>query len=324
MRYIILHAASCRACSEVARMVRDASITGLEARGFEDPEVAESLRSAGLRTPDRPSLMVISDTDNVQVLSGWPMRRRLAGVVGWRRSGTIARLLAAEGRARLTKSATARMPSRRGVIGGVLAGITGWAMSSGAASASPTPAQGTPGIKPADPADASRVLETATAQRAIRAWGPAEQQVQEISGGSHPVFVLVHPEQDIYTFIDNSPDALGNTQPAALSLGVAPTAERALRYYTAGGVALADLKVSDGQVTATPVQPDVGEALPSKWQIACFAACIGRKSGAQCMITCEHCFYYAVGSVARLIACSNCLVCAGPNGVPCLKECGVI
>jgi len=188
----------------------------------------------------------------------------------------------------------------------------------------------TPAMKPAAPADAARVLETATAQRAVRAWGPVEQQVQEISGGSQPVFVLIHPERDIYTFIDNSPGALSGNEPAAVSLGVAPTAEHALRYYTADGVPLADLTVTNGRTIATPVLPRPGEAVPEivpgipAWQIACFAGCIGRKSGAQCIITCEHCFYYAVGTLARVIACSNCLVCAGPNGVPCLRECGII
>jgi hypothetical protein len=141
------------------------------------------------------------------------------------------------------------------------------------------------------------------------------------------VFVLAHPEREVYTFIDNSPGALRGGDPVAVSMGLAPTAERALRYYTVDGVALADVAVSKGQVTATPVQPDAAQpAAPAlkPWQIACFAACIGRKSGAQCIITCEHCFYYAVGTLARLIACSNCLVCAGPNGVPCLKECAII
>ena len=49
MRYIVLYAAGCPACSEVARMVGAASVPGLEARGFEDPEVAELLRNADLR-----------------------------------------------------------------------------------------------------------------------------------------------------------------------------------------------------------------------------------------------------------------------------------
>jgi hypothetical protein len=325
MRYVVLYAASCPACSEVARLVGNASITDLEARPFEDPQVTESLRKAGLVAPDRPSLMVISETD-VQLLSGWAMRSRLAGLVGWRRSRTIVRLLAAEWRARLAKSAASHVPSRRGVIGGLLAGLAGWAMSSGVANASATPPEGTPAMKPADPAAAARVLGTATAQQAVRTWGPAEQQVLEISGGSQPVLVLTHAERDIYTFIDNSPGA-HSSEPVAISLGAAPTAEHALRYYTVNGGALADVKVSNGRAVITPVQPGPGEAVPNiaKWQIVCWLGCIGRKTTSPgCITACENCFYYAVGSLARVIACSQCVVCAGPDGVACLRECAII
>lgn len=311
-------------------MVANASVTGLEARGFEDSEIAGSLRNAGLEVPDRPSLVMMSGTD-VQLLSGWRMRRRLASVVGWRRSRTIVRLLAAEWRARLTRSAASHVPTRRGVIGGILAGLTGWAVTSGVANASPASAGSAPGMRPADPADAARVLRSATAQRAIRAWGPADTQVHEISGGaSHPVFVLMHPDRDVYTFIDNSPGAQRENAPVAISLGVAPTAEHALRYYTVDGTALADLQVADGKATATAVRSSSGETAPdvipdiSKWQFACWLGCVGRKSTVGCLAVCENCFYYSVGSIARLIACSNCLVCAGPNGVACAKECNII
>jgi hypothetical protein len=323
MRHIILYAKDCAACSKVARMIREASIPGLEARGLTEPEVTQWLSTAGLSTPNRPSLLVVDDADGVELLHGLSMRRRLATVVGWRRSGTIVGLLGAEWRARIEKAGAPRIPSRRGLIGGLVAGVTGGlVMATGMAEAAPPAA---PGLTMADPADAARVMKTEAARRAIRTWGAAEP-VHEIRGGENPVFVLVHPDRDIYTFIDNTPGALSSGSPAVLSLGSSPTGE-ALRYYTADGAGLADLTVSGGTVTATAVTPDKGGVVTpnlSPWQIACFAVCVGRKSGAQCIITCEHCFYYAVGTLARIIACSNCLVCAGPNGVPCLKECSII
>ena len=138
MRYIVLYADRCSACSKAARVVRSAAVAGLEARAFEDPQVSELLGQAGLQIPDRPSLLII-DTEDIQIISGWAMRRRLASVVGWRRSGTIVRLLAAEWRARLATSDKWRAPSRRGVIGGAIAGIAGWALTSGPARASPMP-----------------------------------------------------------------------------------------------------------------------------------------------------------------------------------------
>jgi len=302
-------------------MVADASVPDLEARNFQDPEVAESLRNAGLGIPDRPSLVIMSGA-GVEVLSGLPMRRRLAGVVGWRRARTIVRLLAAEWRARLTKATASRLPTRRGVIGGMLAGIAGWAALPGIANASPAPKGSAPGMRPANQADTASVLRTATAQRAVRAWGPAAPQVHEISGVSQPVLVLMHPDRDIYTFIDNSPGALHGDAPVAVSLGAAPTAEPALRYYTVDGAALADVRLANGEVTATAAPDAVPDV--SKWQFACWLGCIGRKSTVGCLAVCEQCFYYAVGSTARLIACSNCVVCAGPNGVACAKECSII
>jgi hypothetical protein len=327
MRYIVLYAASCPACSKVARLVTDASVTGLEARSFEDPQVTGPLANEGLAVPDRPSLMVIGDT-GVQVLSGWAMRRRLAGVVGWRRSRTIVRLLAGEWRARLTKPAAAHAPSRRGVIAGILAGAAGWVMASGTANASPA-AAGAPAMTPADPAEAARVLKTATAQQAIRAWGPAEQHVLQI-GGSDPVLVLVHPERDIYTFIDNSPGALRGNQPAAISVGTSPSAEAMVRYYTLVGAPLADLTVSNGQTKATPVSTGTGAGASGtaepegvKAAAACFSICVTGRTNASdvCFVNCEHCSTYAVGSLAQVAACTLCIACAGKYGLQCYLDC---
>jgi hypothetical protein len=324
MRNIVLYAGSCPACSRVARLVTDASIADLEARPFDDPGVSESLAGAGLPTPDRPALVVIGDTD-VQLLTGWAMRRHLAALVGWRRSGTIARLLAAEWRARLTRPAGLHAPSRRGVIVGAVAGILGWAMSSGVANAATRSAESTPALKAASPADAARVLETAAAQRAIRAWGPAEQQVLETTGGGRQVLVLRHPDRDIYTIIDNSPEAQGG-EPAAISVGAAPTAEHALRYYTVNGGALADLAISDGHTTITPVQLSPGEVEPdlSKIQFQCWLGCIGASTTSpSCITSCESCVIGPNG-LGKAIACALCIVCAGQNGVNCLYDCGIL
>jgi hypothetical protein len=327
MRYIVLYAASCPACSKVAQLVTNASVTGLEARSFEDPQVTGPLSKEGLAVPDRPALMVVGDAD-VQVLSGWAMRRRLASVVGWRRSGTIVRLLAGEWRARLTRPAAGYAPSRRGVIAGILAGAAGWVMTAGTANASPA-AAGAPAMTPADPADAARVLKTATAQQAIRTWGPAQQHVLQI-GGSDPMLVLVHPERDIYTFIDDSPGALRDNQPAAISVGTSPSPEAVVRYYTLAGVPLADLTVSNGQAKATPAPVGTGggasvaaEPQGVKAAAACFSICVtGRTNPSDvCFVNCENCANYAVGSLAQVAACTLCIACAGKYGLQCYLDC---
>lgn len=331
MRYIVLYAANCPACSQVARMVADASVPGLEARGFEDPEVAASLHSAGLEIPDRPSLVIMNGAD-VQVLTGLAMRRRLAGVIGWRRARTMARLLAAEWQARLARSTASHLPSRRGVVGGILAGMVGWAVLPGVANAS-TGKASAPRMTPASEADAARVLRTSTAQRSVRAWGAAGPQVQEISGGSQPVFVLTHPDRDIYTFIDNSPGAVQGGAPVAVSLGVAPAAEPALRYYTVDGTALADLRLADGAVTAVATTTPAAQAGEDPdadpdglgWKFTCWVGCIGGRKGSEgCLDVCRECATTPGHPAQKLLECSQCFVCAGPNAIPCLKECNII
>jgi hypothetical protein len=324
MRYIVLFAGDCPACSQVARMVADASVPGLEARGFTDPEITGLLRDTGREMPDRPALMIVTGTD-VEVLTGLAMRRRLARVVGWRRARTMARLVTAEWRARLARPAAPNLPSRRGVLGGIaagVAGVVGWAVLPGAANAA-TATGSTPRMSPAGAADAARVLRTATAERSIRAWGAAGPQVFEISGGGQPVFVLTHPDRDIYTFIDNSPGTVQGGSPVAVSLGFAPSAEPALRYYTVDGTALADLRLSDGIVTTAAVQP---EADPdgTGWKFSCWVGCIGRKGSEGCLDVCRECATTPGHPAQKLLECSQCFVCAGPNAIPCLKECNII
>jgi hypothetical protein len=41
-------------------------------------------------------------------------------------------------------------------------------------------------------------------------------------------------------------------------------------------------------------------------------------------LTCEGCVFDVTGTLAKVIACTNCVVCAGPNGVQCLRECSII
>src|SRR5258708_6864065 len=131
MEYIILYAHDCSACSKVARMVQESSIPGLTARALQDPRIRHLLSEAGLQAPRGPALLMVDDA-GVQMVTGWTMRWRLARVAGWRRSRAIVRLLAAEWRARLARSAAPHSPSRRGVIGTLVAGVAAWVLASDA------------------------------------------------------------------------------------------------------------------------------------------------------------------------------------------------
>jgi hypothetical protein len=330
MRYIVLFQHSCNACSQVGRMVRDLSVTGLEARPLEDPEVAGLLSHAGLQTPDRPSLLV-ADGNGVEVLNGWAMRRRLAGVIGWRRSAAIAALLGAEWRARLARSADSHGPSRRGVIGGALAGAAGWALMSGTAFASARPGESKPELTAADPAEVKAALATVPGQRAMRAWGAVEQQAYKVRSGGRVTLMLTHPRDRILTFINISPGALRGGHPAAVSLGEALAMGGAIRYYSVGGTPLADLMVSAGRVQASPVPGDAvvpgrtAEAEPpiTPKQLACFVACIGRRAGAGCVQNCINCVAGIVYKNPNPVPCAECTACAGQYGTACVGECGL-
>jgi predicted DCC family thiol-disulfide oxidoreductase YuxK len=327
MRYIILFDGNCRACSKVARMVRDLGVSGLEARSLEDPEVALLLGPAGLETPDRPAL-VVAESNEVQLLRGWAMRRRLARVIGWRRSGAIVSLAAAEWRARVARSADAHAPSRRTVIGGALAAAAGWVLMPGSASASSQPSGSKTITTVADPAEVRAALATAPGQRAITTWGPVGQKAYKISGGGQDTLMLTHPQSGIVTYMDMAPEALRGGNPAAVSTGAAPATENTIRHYTVGGTPLADLTISgtgakstavasDAIVpsrTAAPEEPDVGPRA-----IANFTACIGRKAGAACLQHCIDCVP-VVYIEKNPLPCAQCLVCAGPHAISCAIE----
>ncbi len=317
MRYIVLFQHSCRPCSNVARMVRDLSIPGLEASPLDDPEVSALLSKSGLPIPGRPSLMVV-DEDDLRVLSGWGMRRRLAALVGWRRSGAIIRLLAAEYRARLATSAQPHAPSRRGVIGSAIAGLVGWAVLSGSAVDPLRRGDEPTGLTPADPADVRAALGAASVQQAIRTWGPVEDTAYIANGGGQSVLALSHPQQGILTFVDSSPGALRNS-PVALSMGVLPDAGGTLRYHTVGGVPLADVTVSGDRVRVSPAPSGPnGPDAPSAAQLILFIDCIIRHTNSDCAQACISCGQH--GGLPSYVNCVKCGVCAGPYAVRCAKD----
>lgn len=327
MKYIVLFQHSCDACSKVGKLVTSMSIDGLEARPLTDPSVVELLRSAGLQIPDRPSLLVVGDGDQVQVLTGWAMRQRLAAVVGWRRSGRIVQLLAAEWQARLARSARSGGPGRRTVIGGGLAGIAAWFMTGGIANASSGSGPHEPGVRLLGPTEAKQALATSAVREAVRTWGPADTNVYEITRNGESLLAVLHPRQTIITLVDNSRVARSG-HPAAVSIGAATGA--ALRYYTISGTALGDL-TSKGKVVAAPRTATArsdGEERPDipEW-MACWIECMNRHiigGVSTCAYNCSSCYIWLAlgGSWKSAPSCVYCIFCAGWAGVRCIGECG--
>jgi hypothetical protein len=209
MRYILLFKGSCAVCSKVAGMVDDLSVDNLEARSIESAEVRQILGGAGLETPGRPALLMTSDA-GVRMVSGWEMRRNLAGLLGWRRARAIARLAAAEWHARLTQAAGSDVPSRRGVVkAGLagLAGIAGAAVIPGKALAASQPAASGPVLSIAGRSTVERTLAVSAVQTAIQTFGPAEPTVQVVTSGKERVLVLAHAQSNVMTLVDDSASA---------------------------------------------------------------------------------------------------------------------
>jgi hypothetical protein len=328
-RNIVLFQHNCKECSKIGQMVAQLAIEGLEARPLSDPQVVSLLTSAGLSVPTRPALLVI-DGSAVQLLTGLAMRRRLAAVVGFRRARTIVGLLAAEWRAKLANAASSYQPSRRGVVGGAIAGLAGLLMTSGVAEASPRRAESEPSIKRAAPHDVGAVLATLAVRRAIQTWGQVDPDVYEAVRNGQRTLMLLHPAHDIFTLVDGSTTALRSGNPVAVSLGSVPAAEKVFRYYTVGGTPLADMAVTNGKVDVTAAPRDAyvpgsnheaEPAVPAHYY--CFVGCINGRVTMGCFDTCSSCSDQMVinRNWQTAFTCLNCAFCAGPHAFSCIREC---
>jgi hypothetical protein len=291
------------------------AVPDLEARPLQDPQVADLLSDAGHQVPGRPSLLIIGDGGDVDVVSGWEMRRRLAGIIGWRRAATLSRLAAAEGRARLKKLARPSVPTRRKVIGGGLAaGLAGglaWALRSPSpASAAYRPDAGGSPLTPASPAETDQLLAATSVQRTISTWGPVSKIYKTSSG----TFILDHSRTHVVTFVDALPGTANRGSVTAWSLGPTPGAKSGFRTYLANGTALTDT-APDGTVTAAYERGTEPDGIT--WaELQLFIACVGKLPGAFiCATNCITCATTRSGE-----ACSYCYICADAAVTQCVKD----
>jgi len=315
MRYILLFKGSCAVCSKIAGMVDDLSVENLEAQSIESTEVRQILSGAGLEAPGRPALLMTSDA-GVRMVSGWEMRRHLAGLLGWRRARAIARLAAADWHARLTQSAGPDVPSRRGVVkAGLagLAGIAGAAVIPGKALAASQPAASGPVLSIAGQSTVERALAVSAVQTAIQTFGPVEPTVQVVTSGREKVLVLAHAQSNVVTLVDNSASATSNPT----VLGMAPTpAGDGIRFLTVEGAAIADLAVSNGRATVTAADNGATPNITTG-QFRCFLTCILGSVQLSCALACASC----AGGGLGLLQCPHCILCAGPLGIHCARLC---
>lgn len=323
-RNVLLFDGDCAACSRVARLIHELAIADLEVLGLRDEKVAQALDHAGLSAPDRPSLLV-TDGDRLRILSGWSMRRRLASMIGWRRSRTIVRLLASEWHARTTRAAEATGTSRRGFVGTATAGVVGLAMLP--RSIMGRTASANVAYVPADAADVERALASVPVQRAVQTWGPVRSAVMEVKDGAERVLVFTHHtgEDQVITFVDNSADARHGT-PVSLSMAESPSANHGIRYYTVDGTPMADIVMgAHGKTEALPVSEhhDAGKygfMMPDGFHLRCWLLCLQEFNvnlSPGCFQNCEECF-----ELISARACVLCAACAGgAKAIACAKRC---
>jgi predicted DCC family thiol-disulfide oxidoreductase YuxK len=320
--YFLLFDGDCMACSKVARAVGDLHVADLEVKPLRDAGVAEVLAQADLQAPDRPSLLVTGDGEDVsgaRLLHGWQMRRVLAGLIGWRRAHAIMRLLVLESEARLAGSGS----TRRRIVGVGLAGIAGGVLLPRAASAAPessrpgsNPGPAASGYRPADSPEVRRALASPSLQRAISTWGPVGPGAVAVPDETQPVLAFAHNNngRDVITFVDNGVDA-ERGDPAALSMTGSPANRNAVRFYTVAGVVLGDIaQEADG--TARAIAPALTEE--PNFDRTCWLICMhGIPLTIACLQACTSCFLV----LTPVINCTYCTVCAGPRAITCYKRC---
>lgn len=312
MRYILLFQGSCAACSKVARKVDNLSVSQLETMSIESAEAIQLLARAGEETLERPCLLIVDD-DQVEVKSGWAMRRRLGRLIGTRRATALVQLSIAEWRAKAGSNLVPSNAGRRGFLGGAAAAIAGLILLPDKAFAS---AKGSLAIPSA--ASVQRALESEPMKAAVSAWGPIGSEVHEITRGAERVLAFRHSRNDVVTFVDSSRRASA-TKPTAISLG-RKAHGASLRFYTVQGTPVADITRSGSNVKVTAPEAAPDAEPDSIFPTVCFIGCIGANITAQCLQTCFGC---DPGSVITAVNCLACIVCAGPNAIKCLKDCGI-
>jgi hypothetical protein len=309
-KYVLVFDGDCLSCSRLARTVEQLAVPDLGVMSLRDPLLAQ----ASPQVPDRPGLLV-NDTAGARLLYGWAMRRQLASVVGWRNARTLTNLLIDEWRARLGRTGD---PTRRHVLRTGMAGVAALVLlPRSARHALPGTTSATPSTTPATAADVRRAMDSQSMQRAIRTFGPVRAGATEVTNGTERVLVFSHDSGE-FTFIDNSADATPG-DPAAITIGRSPVTERALRYYTTSGLALADLVLGNGRTAKfVPLASDDTSVKPDLFSPSCWLYCmqvegITNYCGAQCI----SCFDGSGG----ITSCAYCTVCAGPQALKCYKQC---
>jgi hypothetical protein len=242
-------------------------------------------------------------------------------MLGVRRAGEIAGLVAAEVEARVARRAGDEGTTRRRLLGGAAAAgagalIFGTARPSAAATSSPQPG------RPLSAATKQQLLSSPRLQKASRIWGEIDESAVQtaVTEDGEELVVLPHRGKAgaVTTLKLGDDDAVGIT--------VTPNADgTGIRYYMASsGLPLAEQAVRNGQVATSRLDaslaPPGADPVPLSREafVACFVVCVATNVTAICI---NHCVRCAGGGLGAIVACPRCAACAGSLGLQCVGRC---
>jgi hypothetical protein len=145
-----------------------------------------------------------------------------------------------------------------------------------------------------------------------------------VDDGTTSVLVLGFTNApDLALLVDNSATAT-NTGRTTLAVKKDTANGGALEFFAADGAALGSVSVKAGRVVATQAPAATVTAVPAihipTAKIRCFIHCLGAHLSAQCILTCHTCVT-TPNPFSRIVACANCIVCAGPEAIRCAHHC---
>ncbi|MFC4335464.1 hypothetical protein [Salininema proteolyticum] len=314
--YTLIYDSECPSCSKVAKHVHDLGIDSLGTASSNDRSLRANITEHGLSLPDKPSLLVNSDS-KVRIYTGWRMRLQLAKVIGSKRASELIRLAWAEAQARQERK---KAVNRRTLLGGAVAGAG--AAITGAATAQAAPNSGASSVsssiaEPLGADELSVLIDKPEVSRSAAVWGEVNRHdvARFAADDGDQVLVMSHGDDRRYaTFLSETDPSVGVT------VEYVP-GEPTIRYFTPEGVPIAEFSTDGETVTSSQI---ASENVPASAQIgvqgmkeyaACLTLCLGGKVDAGCISACGHC---ATGS---WINCGKCGLCAGGSGVRCAKDC---
>jgi hypothetical protein len=309
----LLFDSGCTACSSTAQRVTGLGRGRIAARSLQDPAIRarlDELRPGWTAEP----LLLEETSDNARVLSGMTMRRRVVQELGMRRGLEVWRLYREAGAARAPSAGMTRQRFLHRA-----AAAAGGAALAGSATASAASGQGSRINRSAmellgsDAAAVQRLRSSRAVAEAARAFDGAD-----LSGAVRVAATAELPETLVVSLGHDAMLVVADHATASETGLVIQTAQAdaglELVWKQPDGSPIGTTRIErGGRVQSVPAQR---AAVPVPF-VACFLGCLGVHGVASCT---EKCFVCVVEKI-NIIACTECVACAGPRAIKCAREC---